>query len=64
MDFHSPLSNEGVGEFVSRADPSFAATRQREEVGETEGIFVYLCVFNALSYLRDCHSASPIGMRK
>ena len=45
MNFHSPLSNEGIGEFVSRADPSSAAIGQREEVGEMQGNFcISLCI--------------------
>ena len=45
MDFHSPLSNEGVGVFVSRVDPSSAAIGQREEVRETQGdLYISLCI--------------------
>ena len=45
MDFHSALSDEGVGEFVSLAGPSSVATRQRKEVGEAQGgLCVSLCI--------------------
>ena len=64
MDFHLPLSNKRVREFVSWADPSSAATRQREKVGRHKGNIVYPCAFTALSCLWVCYWASALGMHK